>query len=102
MQQKSSLKNVSSNSNNMKKNLRFMVDVGVGKNIESWLQSEGFDTVAIRDLDPRMSDTDALKLAFSENRDEKLSAVQKIIDQHGELLHGSSSTYQDEKLRIRK
>lgn len=24
-----------------------MVDVGVGKNIESWLQSEGFDTVAI-------------------------------------------------------
>jgi len=45
-----------------------MVDVGVGKNIEAWLQSEGFDTVAIRDLDPRMSDVDALELAFSEDR----------------------------------
>ena len=135
MQQKSSLRNVSSSSNNMKITLRFMVDVGVGKNIEVWLQSQGFDTVAIRDLNPRMSDVDALELAFSENRivitmdkdfgelvyyrkqkhsgvillrmedariDEKLSAVQKIIDQHGELLHGSFSTYQDEKLRIRK
>ncbi|MDD5435439.1 MAG: DUF5615 family PIN-like protein [Nitrospira sp.] len=119
----------------MKRNLRFMVDAGVGKNIEAWLQSEGFDTVAIRDLDPRMSDTVALELAFSESRivitmdkdfgelvyhrkqkhsgvillrmedariDEKLSAVQKIIDQHGELIHGSFSTYQDGKLRIRK
>jgi len=93
-----------------------MVDVGVGKNIEAWLQSEGFDTMAIRDLDPRMSDFDALELAFSEDRrtgvlllrmedagrDDKLSAVQEIIKQYGELLYGCFSTYQDGKLRIRK
>jgi len=119
----------------MKRALKCMVDVGVGKNIEAWLQSEGFDTVAIRDLDPRMSDVDALELAFSEDRiivtmdkdfgelvyhrkqkhsgvlllrmedagrDDKLSAVQEIIKQYGELLYGCFSTYQDGKLRIRK
>ena len=119
----------------MKPDLKFLVDVGVGKNIEIWLQSQGFVTVAIRDINPRMLDVDVLKLALNDgrivitmdkdfgelvyhrkqkhsgvlllrmedaSRDEKISAVQSILHQHGELLSGSFSSYQNGKLRIRK
>ena len=119
----------------MKRDLKFLVDVGVGRNIEIWLRSAGFDTVTIRDIDPRMRDIDALELAFTEDRivltmdkdfgelvyhkkqkhlgvlllrmedarrDEKLSAVQKIIEVYSEMLKGSFSTYKNGKLRIRK
>lgn len=52
----------------MKKPLKFLVDVGVGKNVEAWLRAEGFDTIALRDVDPRMADLDAQKLASKEGR----------------------------------
>lgn len=52
----------------MKADLKFLVDVGVGKNVEAWLRSQGFDAIALRDVDPRMSDQDAQELASKQGR----------------------------------
>ncbi|OIP61977.1 MAG: hypothetical protein AUK29_09345 [Nitrospirae bacterium CG2_30_53_67] len=119
----------------MKKSLKFLVDVGVGKNIESWLRSQEFDVLAVRDIDPRMRDSEILKLSTNEKRvvitmdkdfgelvyhhkqrhigvlllrmedagrDEKLSVVQKVLIEFGDLLADSFCTYQNGKFRIRK
>jgi len=48
--------------------LRFLIDVGVGKGIERYLQGEGYDTKAVRDIDPRMEDEEIIRTAVSENR----------------------------------
>lgn len=49
-------------------NMRFIVDVGVGKKVEGWLREAGFDVVSVRDINPRASDSDILKLAVEECR----------------------------------
>lgn len=46
--------------------LKFLVDVGVGKAVEDWLRAERYEVMAVRDLDPRMSDSDILPLAVRE------------------------------------
>ncbi len=48
--------------------LRFLVDVGVGKGTEKYLRGEGYDTKAVRDIDPRMEDEEIIRTAVSENR----------------------------------
>ena len=48
--------------------LRFLVDVGVGKGIEKFLREEGYDTKTVRDIDPRMEDEKIIHTAVSENR----------------------------------
>ncbi len=45
------------------KDIKFLVDVGVGNKVEVWLDSQGYDTKAVRDLDPRMSDNEILQMA---------------------------------------
>ncbi|MBS3908037.1 MAG: DUF5615 family PIN-like protein [Actinobacteria bacterium] len=50
------------------KNLKFLVDVGVGKRLEEWLKDQGYDLKSIRDIDPRMLDKEILKVAVFENR----------------------------------
>ena len=52
----------------IKNELKFIVDVGVGKQVEKYLKSSGYDTVAVRDIDPRMSDRDIVVLAAKEGR----------------------------------
>jgi len=42
--------------------LRFLVDVGVGKGIEKHLREEGYDTKAVRDIDPRMEDREIIRI----------------------------------------
>jgi len=32
--------------------LKFLIDVGVGKGIENYLHAEGYDIKAVRDIDP--------------------------------------------------
>ncbi len=39
------------------------VDVGVGNKVEVWLDSQGFDTKAVRDFNPRMTDNEILQRA---------------------------------------
>jgi predicted nuclease of predicted toxin-antitoxin system len=48
--------------------LRFMVDVGVGKKVEQWLLDAGYDVASIREIDPRASDSEILKRAFEDFR----------------------------------
>ncbi len=50
------------------KELRFMVDVGVGKKVERWLREAGYDVAAVREINPRASDNDILKLAVEDSR----------------------------------
>jgi len=46
--------------------LRFLVDVGVGKGIEKYLRGRGFNTKAVRDIDPRMEDEESIRIAVTE------------------------------------
>ena len=48
--------------------MRILVDVCVSKAVERWLADQGLDVLAVRDIDPSMTDTDILALAASEQR----------------------------------
>ncbi len=48
--------------------LRFLIDVSAGGGIEKYLREKGYDTKAVRDIDPRMEDEDIIRIAVSEGR----------------------------------
>lgn len=48
--------------------MKILTDVGVGKAVENYLQQEGHDVLAVRDIDPDMPDDDILALAVQEQR----------------------------------
>ncbi len=48
--------------------LKFLVDVGIGKKVETWLIDNGYDVLSVRDIDPRLLDQAILQIAVSENR----------------------------------
>ncbi len=66
------------------KKLKFIVDVGVSKKVEDWLQIQEYNIKTIRSIDPRMSDKEVLKLAESENR-----MVITMDKDFGELVYNS-------------
>ncbi|MCA9865112.1 MAG: DUF5615 family PIN-like protein [Anaerolineae bacterium] len=37
--------------------LQLLVDVNVGKAVEQWLRDNGYDIVAVRDIDPSLADS---------------------------------------------
>ncbi len=41
-----------------------VIDVGVGKSIESWLEEQGFQIISILKINPRMEDERIIDLAF--------------------------------------
>ena len=49
-------------------NLKFLVDVGVGKKVELLLKEQGYDTRTVRTIDPQMHDEEIVRLAFLEDR----------------------------------
>ena len=65
--------------------LKFLVDVGVGKGIERYLHEEGYDAKAVRDIDPCMEDEEIIRTAVSENR-----MVITMDKDFGELVYHSS------------
>ena len=67
---------------------RFLVDVGVGKGIERYLREEGYDTKAVRDIDPRMEDEEIVLTAVSENR-----IVVTMDKDFGELVYHLSTLH---------
>ena len=67
---------------------RFLVDVGVGKGIERYLREEGYDTKAVRDIDPRMEDEEIIRIAVMENR-----MVITMDNDFGELVYHSSTEH---------
>ncbi len=50
------------------KELKFIVDVGVGNKVEKWLAAQGCDVLNVRDIDPRLPDHEIVKIATKENR----------------------------------
>jgi len=48
--------------------LKFLVDVGVGKKVEEYLLEKGYDTKAVRSLDQSMPDQEIIRLAALEKR----------------------------------
>ncbi len=47
---------------------KFIVDVNVGKAVETFLKKEGFDFISVRKINPRMADLEILELSVKENR----------------------------------
>jgi len=70
------------------RNLKFLVDVGVGKKVEQWLINEGYDVKAVRDIDPQMSDKEILRMAVLEKR----MVITMDLD-FGELVYNSKLSH---------
>ncbi|OGV62040.1 MAG: hypothetical protein A3K19_27495 [Lentisphaerae bacterium RIFOXYB12_FULL_65_16] len=64
--------------------MNFLVDVGVGRSVESVLRQPGHDVRTVRDLDPRMTDDTILELAVREGR-----IVVTMDKDFGELVYNS-------------
>ena len=65
--------------------LKFLIDVGVGRKVEEYLQLQGYNTKAVRDIDPRMQDEEIIRIAVSECR-----IVITMDKDFGELIYHSS------------
>jgi len=48
--------------------MKFLIDVGVGKKVENWLLENGYDVLAVRDIDARAKDSRILQIAFETKR----------------------------------
>ncbi len=46
--------------------LKFIIDVGVGRIIEEWLKLQGLTVISIATINPEMTDSEILKLADKE------------------------------------
>jgi predicted nuclease of predicted toxin-antitoxin system len=64
--------------------LKFMIDVGVGKKVEQWLTAQGYDVKTVRSFDPKAEDAEILKRAESESR-----MVVTMDKDFGELVYRS-------------
>ena len=64
--------------------LTFLVDVGVGKNVEEYLLEKSYDIKAVRSLDQRMPDQEIIRLAALEKR-----IVITMDKDFGELVYHS-------------
>lgn len=68
------------------KDIKFLVDVGVGKKVEDWLRKKGYDTNTVRDIDPKAQDAEILHLAVSEGR-----TVITMDKDFGELVYNAGN-----------
>lgn len=64
--------------------MKFLVDVGVSQKVEKWLAENGYDTKAVRDLNPKAKDSEILHLAVAESR-----MVITMDKDFGELVYNS-------------
>jgi Uncharacterized protein conserved in bacteria len=64
--------------------LKFLVDIGVGKKVEEWLSKSGYDIRSVRDINPRMEDREILSMAVSEGR-----MIITMDKDFGELVYNS-------------
>jgi predicted nuclease of predicted toxin-antitoxin system len=48
--------------------VKFLVDVGVGKGVEIWLEEAGYDVLSMRKINCRAQDIEILRLAVEEQR----------------------------------
>ncbi len=66
------------------KNLKLLIDVGLGRKVEEWLKHKNYDAKLIRDINPRMSDVEILKIAVFEKR-----LIITMDKDFGELIYKS-------------
>lgn len=71
-----------------KSKLKFLIDIGVGKQVEKWLRDQGYDTKTVRDIDPKAEDEMILKTAASETR-----MVVTMDKDFGELVFRSGRSH---------
>ena len=69
-------------------NLKFLVDVGVGKSIEDFLTEHLYDIKSVRSIDPKMPDQNILKLASKEER-----IIITMDKDFGELVYQSKMNH---------
>jgi predicted nuclease of predicted toxin-antitoxin system len=114
--------------------LRLLVDVNVGHIVEQWLRDNGYDIVAVRDVDPYLPDSRILDHALLDNRfvitmdkdfgelvyrfgqghsgvlllrldtdtsQEKIKALNLILNNYSDNLRNNFCVYQNGRLRIR-
>ena len=48
--------------------MKFLVDVGVGKGVETWLKKTGYDVLPMREVNCRAQDIEILHLAVEDQR----------------------------------
>jgi predicted nuclease of predicted toxin-antitoxin system len=68
--------------------LRFLVDLGVSVKVEEYLKREGFLVKSVREINPRMHDTEILKIASREH----LMVITMDKD-FGELVYNSGQQH---------
>lgn len=68
--------------------LKFLIDVGVGKKVEAFLTESGFDIKCIRNLNHKMKDSEILKIANDECR-----IVITMDKDFGELIFNSRQNF---------
>ena len=68
--------------------MKFLFDVGVGIGAENWLKTEGYDVLAVRDIDPRLLDETILERAEREGR-----IVVTMDKDFGELVYRSGRAH---------
>lgn len=68
--------------------MKVLVDVGVGKAVEEWLKKQGYDVLAVRDIDPRLPDLAILHQAVTEQR-----LVITMDKDFGELIYRSGQPH---------
>ncbi|MBI4615972.1 MAG: DUF5615 family PIN-like protein [Planctomycetes bacterium] len=62
--------------------MKVLVDVGVGKAVETWLAAQGHDVLPLRNVDPRLPDAEVLSRALREGR-----LVMTMDKDFGELVY---------------
>jgi len=68
--------------------IKFLIDVGVGKDVEDYIIQQGYDVKAIRLLDPSMPDEEIILLAYREER-----MVITMDKDFGELVYQSTKKH---------
>lgn len=68
--------------------LKFLVDVGVGKKVESFLNVSGYDIKSIRQIDHRMKDYQIMQFAKKEKR-----TIITMDKDFGELVFNSGMSH---------
>lgn len=68
--------------------LKFLIDVGVGKKVEKFLYKQGYNVKTVREMNPKMTDSEIMNIAAKENR-----MIITMDKDFGELVYNSGLTH---------
>ena len=70
------------------KEIKLLMDVGVGKKVDLWLLNHGYNVKRARDINPRMPDHEILRMAVTEGR-----MVVTMDKDFGDLVYNSGQPH---------